>query len=246
MLVGDRAYADYRVMAASVAHQCHFTIRVPRQSFTAVNPFWTTPATEGVVPLTVTSKARASVKEHQLPTTLRVRLITGGGPTGELEVWGTDVLETHAYPAAELGVVSGKRWQHETYPERLKNICEVERFSGTSPQALKQDFHGGGFLATLESILRKPAQAQLTARREEREWGNPVKVNRAVSYSTRMDHGVELVADPQQTAGETLTAIARLMQTAPTPHRSGRRFPRRKRSTAHRLRFAKYGKRLVA
>jgi hypothetical protein len=101
-------------------------------------------------------------------------------------------------------------------------------------------------LATLESLLSKPAQAQWTARGEEREWTNPGKVNRAVSYLAGLDHGVELLGDSRRTAGETLAAIEHLRQTAPTQPRSGRRFPRRKRSTAHRLRFAKYGKRLVA
>jgi hypothetical protein len=246
VLVCDRAYADYRVMAAIVAHQCHFIIRLPRQSFTAVNAFWAAPAQEQVVTLTVTSKARSYVKEHQLPTTLRVRLIKVVLPTGEVEVLGTELLDTHAYPAAEFGVVYGKRWQHETYHDRLKNIFEVERFSGTSLQAIKQDFYGVVFLATLESILSKPAQAQLTARGKEREWINPVKVNRAVSYLAVLDHVVVLLGDSRRTAGETLAALEQLMQTAPTHHRSGRRFPRRKRSTAHRLRFAKYGKRLVA
>jgi hypothetical protein len=246
VLVCDRAYADYSVMAAIVAHQCHFIIRLPRQSFTAVKAFWVAPTPEGVVTLAVTAKARPYVKEQQLPATLRVRLIKVVLPTGEVEVLGTDLLNAHAYPAEEFGVVYGKRWQHETYHDRLKNIFEVERFSGTSLQAIKQDFYGVVFLATLESILSKPAQAQLRARGEEREWSNPVKVNRAVSYSAVLDHVVELLADPRRTAGDTLTAIERLMQTAPTHHRSGRRFPRRKRSTAHRLRFAKYGKRLVA
>ena len=246
VLVCDRAYADYSVMAAIVAHQCHFVIRLPRQSFTAVNTFWAAPEPEGVVTLVVTAKARQYVQEHQLPTTLRVRLIKVMLPTGELEVVGTDLLDAQAYPAEEFGVVYGKRWQHETYHDRLKNIFEVERFSGTSLQAIKQDFYGMVFLATLESIVSKPAQAELTARGEEREWVNPVKVNRVVSYSTLLDHVVELLADPRCTAGETLTAMERLMQTAPTHHRSGRRFPRRKRSTAHRLRFSKYGKRLVA
>jgi hypothetical protein len=58
VLVCDRAYADYSVMAAIVAHQCHFIIRLPRQSFTAVNAFWAAPAQEGVVTLAVTAKAR--------------------------------------------------------------------------------------------------------------------------------------------------------------------------------------------
>lgn len=246
VLVCDRAYADYSVMAAIVAHQCHFVIRLPRQSFTAVNTFWNSLATEEVVTLSVSFKARKYVAEQHLATTLRVRLIKVLLPTGELEVLGTDLLDTQAYPAEEFGVVYGKRWHHETYHDRLKNIFEVERFSGTSLQAIKQDFYGMVFLATLESIVSKPAQADLTARGEERGWENPVQVNRAVSYGTLLDHVVELLADSRRTAGETLRAMEHLMQTAPTHHRTGRRFPRRKRSTAYRLRFSKYGKRLVA
>ena len=246
VLVGDRAYADYSVMAAIVAHQCHFIIRLPRQSFTAVNAFWAAPEQEGVVTLAVTAKARRYVKEQQLPTTLRIRLLKVVLPTGEVEVLGTDLLAAQAYPAAEFGTVYGWRWNHETYHDRLKNIFEVERFSGTSVQAIKQDFYGVVFLATLESILSKPAQADLTARGEERGWTNPGKVNRAMSYLAVLTHVVELLGDPRRTAGETLAEIEHLMQTAPTHHRSGRRFARNKRSTAHRLRFAKYGKRVLA
>jgi hypothetical protein len=246
VLVCDRAYADYSVMATVVAHQCHFVIRLPRQSFTAVNAFWAAPAQEQVVTLEVSSKARAYVKEHQYPTTLQVRLLKVVLPTGEVEVLGTDLLAAQAYPAAEFQAVYGWRWNHETYHDRLKNIFEVERFSGTSVQAITQDFYGVVFLATLESILSKPAQAHLTERGQEREWSNPVKVNRAVSYLAVLDHVVELLGDPRRTAGETLAEIEHLMQTAPTHHRSGRHFARNKRSTAHRLRFAKYGKRVLA
>ncbi len=246
VLVCDRAYADYRVLAAIVAHQCHFIIRLPRQSFTAVNAFWAAPVQEQVVTLAVTSKARRYEQAHLLPTTLQVRLLKVGLPTGEIEVVGTDLLDAQTYPAAEFGTVYGWRWNHETYHDRLKNICEVERFSGTSLQALKQDFYGVVFLATLESILSKPAQAHLTAQGQARERSNPAKVNRAVSYLAVLDHVVELLGDPRRTAEATLAAIEHLMKTAPTHHRCGRRFPRHKRSTAHRLHFAKYGKRLLA
>jgi len=246
VLVCDRAYADYSVLAAIVAPQCHFRIRLPRQSFTAVNAFWAAPEQECVVTLAVTSKARSYVKEQPLPTTLRVRLLKVVLPTGEIEVLGTDLLDAQTYPAAEFGRVYGWRWNHETYHGRLKNIFELERFSGTSVQAIRQDFYGVVFLAPLESILSKPAQARLTARGQEREWSNPVKVNRAVSYLAVLDHVVALLGDPRRTAGETVAEIEQLMQTAPTHHQSGRHFARHKRSAAHRLRFAKYGKRVLA
>lgn len=245
-LVCDRAYADYSVMAMLLAWQCHFVIRFPRQSFTAVNAFWASPAQERVVTLAVPTSARAYVREQQLPTTLRVRLMKVFLPGGEVEVLGTDLLDARRYPAAEFKTVYGWRWNHETYHDRLKNIFEIERFSGKSVQAIKQDFYGVIFLATLESILSKPAQAALTAQGEARACRTAPQVNRAVSYVTVLDHIVQLLGDPHHSPAFTLAAIERLLLTSPTRHRPGRQFPRHKRSAAFRLRFAKYGKRIVA
>lgn len=246
VLVCDRAYADYSVMATLVARQCHFVIRFPRQSFAAVNAFWAAPATDQVVTLAVTSKARAYVAQHHLPTTLRVRLIKVVLTSGEVEVLGTDLLDAQTYPAAEFKAVYGWRWQHETYHDRIKNIFEVERFSGKSIQAITQDFYGVVFLATLESILSKPAQAVLTTQGEARACRYAPQVNRAVSYVTVLEHIVQLLSDPRRSPASTLAAVERLLLTTPTRQRPGRQVPRRKRSAAHRLRFAKYGKRVLA
>jgi hypothetical protein len=246
VLVCDRAYADYSVMATVVARQCHFVIRFPRQSFTTVNAFWAALAQERVVTLAVTSKARAYVAEQQLPTTLRVRLVKVVLASGEVEVLGTDLLDAQTYPAAEFKAVYGWRWQHETYHDRIKNIFEVERFSGKSAQAIKQDFYGVIFLATLESILSKPAQAVLTAQGVARECRYAPQVNRVVSYVTVLEHIVQLLGDARRSPAATLAAIERLLLTTPTRQRPGRQVKRHKRSAAHRLRFAKYGKRVVA
>jgi len=246
VLVCDRAYADYSVMAMLLAWQCHFVIRFPRQSFTAVNAFGAASAQERVVTLEVPSSARAYVSQHQLPTTLRVRLIKVLLVSGEVEVLGTDLLDARTYPASEFKTVYGWRWQHETYHDRIKNIFELERFSGKSVQAIKQDFYGVIFLATLESILSKPAQAELTAQGEARQCRSAPQVNRAVSYVTVLDHIVPLLSDLHRSPASTLAAIERLLLTSPTRPRPGRRVPRHKRSAAYRLRFAKYGKRITA
>jgi hypothetical protein len=246
VLVCDRAYADYSVMAMLLAHQCHFVIRFPRQSFTAVNAFWVSAAQEQVVTLAEPASARAYVREQQLPLTLRVRLLKVLLPSGEVEVLGTDLLDTRRYPAAEFTVVYGWRWKHETYHDRIKNIFEIERFSGKSVQAIKQDFYGVIFLATLESLLSKPAQAELTAQGAARACRTAPQVNRAVSYVTILEHIVQLLGDPHHSPTSTLAAIERLLLTSPTRQRPGRQFPRHKRSAAFRLRFAKYRKRVVA
>lgn len=246
VLVCDRAYADYRVMAMLLAWQCHFVVRFPRQSFTAVNAFWTSPAQERVVTLTVPVSARAYVTEQQLATMLRVRLLKVQLPSGEVEVRGTDLLDARRYPAAEFKVGYGWRWHQETDQDRLKNSFEVARFRGKSAQAIKRDVYGVIFLATLERMLSKPAQAELTAQGTTRACRTAPQVNRAVSDVPVLDHIVQLLHDPHRSSASTLAAIERLVLTSPTRCRPGRHFPRRKRSAAFRLRFAKYGKRLVA
>ena len=133
VLVCDRAYADYSVMATIVARQCHFVIRFPRQSFTAVNAFWAAPEQERVVTLEVTSKARAYVAQRSsCRRPCGCAWSKSAVASGEVEVLGTDLLDAQTYPAAEFKTVYGWRWQHETYHDRIKNIFEVERFSGKS------------------------------------------------------------------------------------------------------------------
>ena len=140
----------------------------------------------------------------------------------------------------------GWRWQQETYPDRSKNLSAVERFRGKSVQAITQDFYGGIFLATVESILSKPAPAELTAQGEARECRSAPQVNRAVRYVTVLEHLGQLLSDPRCSPAATLAASERLLLPTPTRQRPGRQVPRHKRSAAQRLRFAKYGKRVVA
>ena len=199
-----------------------------------------------VVTLEVTSKARTYVTKQRLPRALQVRLVKIVLATGEVEVLGTDLLDAQSYPAPEFQAVYGWRWQHETYHDRLKNIFEVERFSGTSVQAIEQDFYGVVFLATLESILSKPPQAQLTAQGQARGCAHPPKINRAESYVSLVGHVVELLGDTRCSPAATLAVLEHLFQTNPTRHRPGRQYARTKRSASHRLRFAKYRKRVLA
>jgi len=64
VLVFERAYADYGVMAMLSAHPRHGVSRVPHRSFSAVNHCWASPEVEQVVTLQVTSTAKALVAEH--------------------------------------------------------------------------------------------------------------------------------------------------------------------------------------
>ena len=117
-----------------------------------------------------------------------------------------------AYPAAEFKEVYGWRWEHETYHDRLKNIFEVERFSGTQYPGDRARLLWGGLFGDAGEYLEQARASAVEGAGPSPRCTNPLKVNRAVSYVAVLDHVVELLCDPRSTAGETLAAIEHLLQ----------------------------------
>ena len=201
--------------------------------------------TEQLVELPVPVSARQFVQTDQLPEALSLRLIRVRLDSGETEVLATTLLDAQRYPASEFKQVYGWRWCEETFFDRFKNIFEVERFSGSNVTAIKQDFQGILFLSSLESILTKSAQAELKAKAEHGPSYTAAQVNRAVSYVALLDRVVQLLLSARE-AEAVLEELHHLFQTNPTRSRPGRQVERPKLKYAHKLRFHKYVKKLLA
>ncbi len=142
--------------------------------------------------------------------------------------------------------VYGWRWGVETYVERLKNIFEMERWSGQSVLSMEQDFYGVVFLATLESVLSKAAEAELGAEGVERGWAYAPQVNHSVSYTAMLDYVVELFMDTEKSEEETLEELKHLFGTNPTGRRAGRQYPRKRLTPSQQVRYYRYRKRVGA
>ncbi|MBI3303774.1 MAG: IS4 family transposase [Deltaproteobacteria bacterium] len=246
VVVLDRGYADYSVMAFLLHHQRDFVIRFPRRGFTAIRAFWASGAQEQVVELRVPDRQKPFVVAHGLTQTLRLRLVKVVLADGQVEVLGTSLLDAKEFPAADLKTVYGWRWGVETYYDRLKNIFEVERFSGHGVLSIEQDFYGLIFLTTLESVLGKGAEAELAQESAAAQRKYVARVNHAVSYLALVDHTVALLLDPPGTVEETLATLHFLFKTNPTLPRPGRRFPRNKVSGYRKLWFHRYIQRTIA
>lgn len=247
VVILDRAYADYRLLAQAVAHRRHLVVRLPRGRFSACEAFWTSDQAEQQIELACPSTAdtRAYVKEHGLATTLTLRLVRVILPNGETEVLLTTLLDRKRYPASAFKQVYGWRWHEETFFNRFKNIFEVERFSGASPLAIEQDVRGVLLLANLESVLRQPDNVALQAEAQARETKTLPQVNRAVSYVALQERLIALLTS-HRSHEEVLAELHHLFRTNPTRLRPDRQVPRTPLKYAHRLRFHKYVKKLLA
>jgi hypothetical protein len=246
VIVLDRLYADSAVLAFWLGHCRDFVIRFPRGGFKQVQAFWASVDTDRLVDIVVTGKQRRFVRDRGLPEVVRMRLVKVELASGEIEVLGTSLLDQAMYPPADLKQVYGWRWGVETYFERLKNVFDLERWSGTSVHSIEQDFYGMVFLATLESVLSIPAEAELAAESRAKGHRHVQQINRVVSYGAVLDHVVTILIDPRTSAEQTLRKLHVLFKTNPSRSRTGRTVPRTKATPSQRVRFYRYTKRCVA
>jgi hypothetical protein len=246
VIVLDRAYADYSLIAYALAHQRHLVVRLPRGRFSQCELFWHSDEKEQLIELSLptTAATREFVKQQGLPETITVRLIRVPLATGETEVLLTTLLDTQAYPAMEFAQIYHWRWNEETYFDRFKNVFEVERFSGTNVTAIKQDVYGVLMLTSLESVLNKPDQQALEAQAVQRQMQYVPQVNRAESYVALVDRIVPLLLSPQPQE-KILEELHHLFRRKPTLQRPDRQVERTPVKYAHRLRFQKYVKKLL-
>lgn len=185
-------------------------------------------------------------KQHGLASRLPVRFVKIALADGEIEVVATSLLAAQAVPAAALKTRYGWRGGIETYYDRLKNIFEVERFSGRTVCSIEQAFFGVLFLTTLESGLSRAADEELAQESATAQRKPGSQVNHAVRYLALVDHTVALLCDPPGTVEKTLATLHFLFKTSPTLRRPGRRFPRHRRSGFRRAWFYRYVVRTVA
>jgi len=244
----DRNFADYSIIAKAKQDGLEMVVRCPHSSFSVVEDFWASKERERIVWLPVSQcwRTRKYVKEQGLAEEIEVRLLKFRLKTGEEEVLLTTLCDQKKYPRREFFKVYGIRWNNETYFDRIKNIFEVERFSGQSESSLKQDFYGVLFLANLESVLSKEVETQMQEMAQERENETLPQVNHAISYVALVSRVAFLLADENKSSEETLKELKHLFWTNPTRHRKGRKQAREKPTSAQQVRYYRYSKRIIA
>ena len=238
----DRGYGDYTMLASMLKSGKDFILRCSRQSFAAVRTFIASEQTDTELLVDAPSHRRVALKKQGLPLQLRLRAVKIILPNGEIEILLTSLLDTETYPKSTLAEAYRLRWGIETFFDRIKNIYDLERFSGQSLHSIEQDIYGIFFLATLEAVLTEPVQEAFDQRYAKDPTMYCKQVNRALSYGTLLDTVVVLLLDTSVSLETTLENLYRLFADKPNLVRPNRRFPRDEVSHAKQVRYRKYKK----
>ncbi|MGZ7096451.1 MAG: transposase [Methanobacterium sp.] len=249
IVIYDRLYADFSVIAFHVKAGIDFIIRCPEIStFKKVQNFIKSDLVDEIVSLKVTPKQKKFVEENGLPKEVTVRLVKVKLSNGEIEILMTSLLNREGYKVEveDFKWLYNKRWGVETYLDRLKNQLEVERFSSEKLIGIEQDFYGVVFLSTLESVLSKDDEKEITEECREKQLKYEYKINKSVSYSALVDYIVDLLLNLNKLPEEVVDDLSKLFRTGRTPIRPGRKFKRKNLTATQQLRYHKYVKRTCA
>ena len=241
ILLMDRAYADYSLMALLISKKINFVVRIKINSTNQeIYTFLDSGKESDIVSMKCTKGQSKFVKANNLPKEIKVRLVRIELDTGETEVLITTLFNE---TVEEINYLYGKRWGIETYFNRLKSIFELERFSGESLNSIEQDFFSVIFLTNFESILVREANEEIKQDLKHRNY--QYKVNRNVSYSALNNKIIDLFILEDVTNSYILNKINIMLKKNPIIIRNERKYER-KHNTTGSLRYNLYRKRISA
>lgn len=222
----DRGYPAFWLFVGIRQRQAHFCARLSVSDWTVAGQFVASGQAEQIVTLRPSREARTACRERQLSVApLPVRLVRVDLPTGEVEVLATSLLDSECWPQPLFADLYHLRWPVEEAYKVMKSRLELENWSGTSVEAVYQDFHAGVFTQNLAALFAQPAQPVVAAQSATKQY--TYQVNFANLLSKCKDTVVALLT--QTHCLDYLNALWQQMLRTVEPIRPKRSFPRQPR-----------------
>ena len=163
--VYDRGYASIELMAKTMDLNSKFLIRLPKNVFKHLIKQMKT--NDEIIKINLTNNRLSHFRDENLREKTRkmgrleIRIAIVDIGNKEPEILATN-LTTEEFTTEELKELYNKRWTVETGFDRLKNLIEIEDFSGIRRPIIEQDFYAHIFVYNLAITIKKQAEYHIT------------------------------------------------------------------------------------
>jgi hypothetical protein len=161
--------------------------------------------------------------------TLTLRVLTIALDDGRPEYLLTTLLDQEAFPTPVFHGLYGKRWGSETHYDGLKNILEIENFTGTSVLSVRQDFYATVLTSNIYGLIQWELQEEIEAENRSAARKYQYQLNKNVSIGLLKDTLVTLLME-QGDLQEFYEEMKCQMKRQIVPIRPGRRRPRTRKT----------------
>ncbi|WP_305557323.1 transposase [Methanobrevibacter sp. V74] len=161
----DRGYPSIELMAKTIDLNSKFLIRLPKNVFRHLIKQMKT--NDEIIKINLTNNRLSHFDDENLKEKarkmgrleIRIALVDIG--KNEPEILATN-LTSEEFSTEDLKELYGKRWSVETGFDRLKNLIEIEDFSGIRRTIIEQDFHAHIFVYNLAMTIKNHAENNIT------------------------------------------------------------------------------------
>lgn len=228
----DRGYPAFWLFAAIVAKDADFCARMPLTQWKVIREFLDSGQREQIVELHASYQARKMCRELSLSDDpITVRLVRLELDSGQVSVLVTSLVDCQAFDHSLFQDLYSHRWPVEDDYRQMKVRLEVENWTGTSVEAIYQDFHATVFTKNLAAILAQPAQQCVAQQSQHKKYS--YQVNMSNLFSKMKDTVVLLFVKLNPVP--LLQRLWAQMTSTVVPIRPNRSFERKKRLKPRRF-----------
>lgn len=163
LLLLDRFYPSKWLFFLLISKGVDFCIRMKKDWWKDVESFTNSNDMERIISFKLPKKDHKKLMDYPeaIEQEIKCRLVKVILDTGEIEILCTSLTDVSKYKIEEFKELYHLRWNEEEAYKLLKSRIELERFSGKTAKAVKQDFHAKVFLMTLCSAYAFPIEEKL-------------------------------------------------------------------------------------
>lgn len=161
----DRGYPSTELMVKTMDLNSKFLIRLPKNVFKRQIEKMQT--NDEIITVNMINSRLKSFHDEDLKEKarkmgrLKIRIALVDIGKDELEILATN-LTYGEFSTEDLKELYAKRWTVETGFDRLKNLIEIEDFSGTRRNIIEQDFYAHIFVYNLAITIKNQAENYIT------------------------------------------------------------------------------------
>jgi len=232
LLLLDRGYPSIVLMFLLMAKGIAFCIRMKEDWWLSVKDFMESGEKERIVSFTLPKKDRKQLVGYpeMLDKEIKCRLVCVELANGEKEVLCTSLVDTVKYLHEEFCELYHFRWSVEEGYKLFKARIEVERFSGKTALAVKQDFFAKIFMMSLSAVLAFPIEEKVRKEYLDADTKHLQKINRTSALAMLMNISVGLfLKNNMKNAIKAFDSIVRQTREIIRPGRKNERKKRPKK-----------------
>ncbi len=229
MLLLDRGYPSIALLFQLMAKGIVFCVRMKEDWWLSVKEFMESGQKERIVSYKLPKKDREQLKDYpeMVDKEIKCRLVCVELENGEKEVLCTSLTDIEQYPHEDFCELYHFRWGIEESYKLFKARAEVERFSGKTALAVKQDFFAKVFMMSLSAVLAFPIEEKVKKEYQEANTKHPQKINRTSALSMLMSISVGLFL--KKLVKKAIAAFDSIVSQTKEIIRTGRKNERKKR-----------------